>query len=134
MPRLTVDIDATVAAQALDVDRMVAALARHGIQPRIPDAVAFARARQVFLAVHQSSGTPVDISLAWLPFEDQALSASTLHDFAGVAIRIPRPEDLVIYKVIASRPKDLQDGASGESSSSSRRCLTISSDRRLWSG
>lgn len=109
VPRLTVDIDATVSAQALDVDRLVEALGRHAIQPRIPDAVAFARARQVFLSVHEPSGTPVDVSLAWLPFEDEALAASTTCDYAGVAIRIPRPEDLVIYKVIASRPKDLQD-------------------------
>ena len=59
--------------------------------------------------MHQPSGTPVDVSLAWLPFEDEALAASTVCDYAGVHVRIPRPEDLLIYKVIASRPKDLQD-------------------------
>ena len=51
----------------------------------------------------------MDVSLAWLPFEDEALASSTVCDFAGVTIRIPRPEDMLIYKVIASRPKDLQD-------------------------
>ena len=109
VPRLTIDIDATVAAQDLNIERLVEALGRQGIQPRIPDALGFARARQIFLGVHQASGTPVDVSLAWLPFEDEALSASSVCDYAGVRIRIPRPEDLLIYKIIASRPRDLQD-------------------------
>ena len=109
VPRLTVDIDATVAAPNLDIKRLVETLGWHGIEARIPDAIAFARTRQVFLGVHRPSGTPVDVSLAWLPFEDEALAASTLCDYAGVPVRIPRPEDVLIYKVIASRPKDLQD-------------------------
>lgn len=109
VPRLTVDIDATVAAGPLDLESLIDALGRQGIQPRIPDALAFARDTQVLLAVHTASGTPIDVSLAWLPFENEALAASTPCDYAGVVIRIPRPDDLVIYKVIASRPKDLQD-------------------------
>ena len=103
VPRLTVDIDATVAASNLDIDQLVETLGRHDIQARIPDAIAFARTRQVFLGSHHPSGTPVDVSLAWLPFEEEALAASTVCDYAGVHIRIPRPEDLLIYKVIASR-------------------------------
>ena len=109
VPRLTVDIDATIAAPNLNIERLVEALGRHGIQPRIPDAMAFAQARQVLLCEHAMSGTPVDVSLAWLPFEEEALASSTVCDFAGVRIRIPRPEDVLIYKVIASRPRDLQD-------------------------
>lgn len=109
VPRLTVDIDATVAAAALSVERLAEVLARHGIEARIEDAVAFARQRQIFLGVHGSSGTPIDVSLAWLPFELEALRGSREHDFAGVRIRIPRPEDLVIYKMVAARPRDLDD-------------------------
>ena len=67
------------------------------------------RARQVLLAVHEASGTPVDISLAWLSFEEEALRACRTCDYAGVPIRIPRPEDLLIYKLVASRPRDLED-------------------------
>ena len=65
--------------------------------------MAFAHARQVLLTVHEASGTPVDVSLAWLSFEDEALRACRSCDYAGVRIRIPRPEDLLIYKLIASR-------------------------------
>jgi hypothetical protein len=109
VPRLTVDIDATVVAAGLDVDRLTDVLAAHGIRGRIPDASGFAAAHQVFLATHEPSGTPVDISLAWLPFEEEALGTSVSCNYAGVAIRIPRPEDLVVYKLVASRPRDLDD-------------------------
>ena len=109
IPRLTVDIDATVAAADLSPERLAEALGHQGIQPRIPDAIAFARTRQVFLGVHEASGTPVDVSLAWLPFENEALRACRPCDYAGVPIRIPRPEDLLIYKLIASRPRDVED-------------------------
>jgi len=109
VPRLTVDIDATVVAAGLGIDRLTDVLAAHGIHGRIPDASAFAAAHQVFLATHEPSGTPVDISLAWLPFEEEALGASVSCDYAGVAIRIPRAEDLVVYKLVASRPRDVDD-------------------------
>lgn len=109
VPRLTVDIDATVEAASIEVERLSQALAGQAIVPRMPEARAFARERQVYLAVHEASGIPVDVSLAWLPFEADALRASRSIDFAGVRIRIPRPEDLLIYKLIASRARDLDD-------------------------
>ena len=109
VPRLTVDIDATVAASRVDVALLASVMRRHGITPRIPEAETFARARQVFLAVHEESGTPVDISLAWLSFEEEALREATICEYAGVRIRVPRPEDLVIYKLVANRPRDIDD-------------------------
>jgi uncharacterized nucleotidyltransferase DUF6036 len=109
VPRLTVDIDATVVAAGVSPGRASAALARHGIHPRIPDAEAFAAANHVFLATHSTSGTPVDLSFAWLPFEESALARAEAVDYAGVAIRVARPQDLVIYKLVAARPRDIDD-------------------------
>jgi hypothetical protein len=109
VPRLTVDIDATIAADQVEPEAVARALAFHGIEPRVSDAIRFARDRHVFLAEHGLSGTPLDISFAWLPFEAEALAHGIESDFAGVRIRIPRVEDLVIYKLVASRPRDLDD-------------------------
>jgi hypothetical protein len=109
VPRLTVHIDATIKAAGLSVDQLRSSLHRWHIEPRIRDAEAFATAWQVFLGVHRPSGTDIDISLAWLPFEIEALKASHAVDYAGICFRIPRPEDLLIYKLIAMRPQDLED-------------------------
>jgi hypothetical protein len=63
----------------------------------------------VLLVQHEPSGVPVDLSLAWLPFEEEAIRCGAEGDYAGVRIRLPRPEDLVIYKLVAARPRDLED-------------------------
>jgi hypothetical protein len=107
--RATVDIDATVLAASVDPERIVAAAAPFGIVPRIDDSVSFAQRNQVLLLRHAPSSVPLDVSMAWLPFEEEAIRASLEVDYAGVAIRVPRPEDLVIYKVVASRPRDVDD-------------------------
>jgi len=109
VPRLTVDIDATVAAADVPPAAILAAGERHGIAARIPDAVAFARQHHVLLCAHTASGTDVDISLAWLPFEAEALAARETVDFAGVVLPVARAEDLVIYKLVAARPRDVDD-------------------------
>ncbi len=44
-----------------------------------------------------------------LPFEEEAIANSRRVDFAGVEIAIPRLEDLIVYKMIASRIDDLRD-------------------------
>jgi hypothetical protein len=109
VPRLTVDIDATVHAAGTSIETLAGVLARHGIGPRMPDAEAFARVHQVYLGVHLPSQTPVDVSLAWLPFEEEALQASHVREYAGIRIRVPRPDDLIVFKLVACRPRDLDD-------------------------
>ena len=43
VPRQTIDVDATVLGRTTDLESVVAILARHGIVPRIDDALQFAR-------------------------------------------------------------------------------------------
>jgi hypothetical protein len=109
VPRQTVDIDAAVWGEGLDVDGVAAVLGRHDLIPRIDDALAFARERQVLLVRHGPSGTPVDVSFAWLPFERAALDRAEPFDFAGVVIPVAQPEDLVVYKAVAWRERDRSD-------------------------
>lgn len=109
VPRLTRDVDATVAGGELGARRLVDEFAKHDLVPRIADAVAFAESRQVLLLRHQASGVDVDVSLAWLPFELEAIAAAERIDLGGVVIPVARAEDLIIYKAVAFRPVDQQD-------------------------
>jgi len=106
--RATRDVDATVALEG-DVEALVTELERENLVPRIGDAVAFARTNQVLLLTHRPSAVDVDLSIAWLPFELEALAAAERVLLAGVSVRVARAEDLVIYKAIAWRPQDQQD-------------------------
>lgn len=109
VPRATVDIDAVVLGRDVTPEALVDAAGRRGLRPRIADAAGFARHHQVLLLRHESSGVPVDVSLAWLPFEEAALDAGVVVDLQGVRVRIARPEDLIVYKLVAGRPRDLDD-------------------------
>jgi hypothetical protein len=109
VPRATVDVDATVWAAERAVEDLFAACARLGITPRIDGALQFAKGRHVLLLTHDASGVPVDVTIAWLPFEQDAIAHGELVDWAGVPLRVPRVADLVIYKLVAARPRDLDD-------------------------
>jgi hypothetical protein len=58
---------------------------------------------------HTPSGIPIDLTLAMLPFEEEALMHCQMIDFSGTTIAIPRVENLIIYKMVASRPEELRD-------------------------
>ncbi|MCA9644800.1 MAG: hypothetical protein KC492_29120, partial [Myxococcales bacterium] len=63
----------------------------------------------VLLLRHGPTGIDVDLSLAWLPFELEAIAASELLTIHGARAPVARAEDLVIYKIAAWRPQDQQD-------------------------
>lgn len=107
--RLTRDIDATVRGDAVTVDRALADLSRFHFEPRVAGARELARKRHVLLLRHVPTGTEVDLSFAWLPFEHEALAAASPHEFAGVSVPVVSVTDLIIYKAVAWRPIDLQD-------------------------
>jgi hypothetical protein len=109
VPRETIDVDATISGRNSDIDSVLSAFARHGILPRIEDAAAFARERQVLLLQDSSSGVTIEVSFAWLPFEEEALSRARLIDFGDMTVPVATPEDLVIYKAAAWRDRDRSD-------------------------
>ncbi len=109
VPRYTADVDATVSAPDEPVERIFEVFARHHVVSRIDSALGFARERQILLLHHEPSGVDLDVSLARLPFEIEAIRRSETREYAGVTIHIPRPADLVIYKLVAARPRDLED-------------------------
>jgi hypothetical protein len=109
VPRLTRDVDATVAGGSMELAELLDRLRHHDLTPRINDPIQFAAANQVLLLRHEPSGVDVDVSIAWLPFELEAIAASERLEIAGVRVAVARAEDLIIYKAVAFRPQDQQD-------------------------
>lgn len=107
--RQTIDIDATVWGASIRAEDLLPHLERHGIRPRIDDALTFARQQQVLLLRHDATGVPMEIAFSWLPFEKEAIDRADEIDFNGVVVRMARPEDLIIYKVAAWRGRDRDD-------------------------
>lgn len=109
VPRHTEDIDAAVWAEHLDTARLLDVLAAHEIVGRIPDLVVFAAEYQVFLLRHAPSGTPVEIKLASLAFERDAIARAETLAARDIAIPVATAEDLILYKVVSWRERDRAD-------------------------
>ena len=108
-PRLTADVDAVVILSVDELPRLVEIATREGFIPRITNAEGFARRHRVLLLRHQESGINLDISLGMLPFEIEAVERSITYRVGDLTIRLPTPEDLIILKAVAHRPKDMLD-------------------------
>jgi len=108
-PRFTVDVDAMVLASTGDIPRLLRLAQEEGIEPRIENAESFAHQNRILLMRHTSSQVNIDISLGILPFEEETVERSIVHRIGTLSVRLPSPEDMIIMKAIAQRPKDLED-------------------------
>ena len=108
-PRLTADIDVTVRLEPEDPERLVRTLQARGFSLRVGDADDFIRRTRVFPFLHVASGMPLDIVLAGPGLEDLFLSRARPITMAGVVVPVISPEDLIATKILAGRPKDIED-------------------------
>lgn len=107
--RTTRDVDASAEGARLDLDDLLRRAPAHGLRPRRPNAREFARANLVLLLIHEPTEVEVDLSIAWVPFEVEAIGRATLESFRGDLLPIATAEDLVIMKAVAFRSKDQDD-------------------------
>ena len=108
-PRSTADVDAILIMDLDQLKTVLEAAKAEKIVARVADSEQFARERRVLLLVHEPSGVQVDISFGVLPFEHEILERSVYKPIGAIQLRVPTPEDLIIQKAIAHRPKDLID-------------------------
>ena len=107
--RSTRDVDAVV----LDADdllpKVLAGLREQGLVLRQQDGLEFARRHRVIL-LRSEDGTEVDLSMGALPFELELVQRSCVEPAGpGISVPVATAEDLVIMKLIASRPQDRED-------------------------
>lgn len=108
-PRVTRDVDAVVLLDEGCWQKFLATGARFGFTPRRADALAFAQQARVLLVRHEPSGIDADVVFGALPFEEEIIARAVWVDLGGVSLPLPSPEDLIIMKAVANRPRDLAD-------------------------
>ena len=108
-PRYTADVDAMFLLSTQEIPQFLELARMEEIVPRIKDAEGFARNTRVLLLQHAPTEIEIDISLGVLPFEEEMVERGSVKSFAKLSARLPTPEDLIIMKAIAHRPKDLED-------------------------
>jgi hypothetical protein len=107
--RLTADVDATVDLGGLPTSVLVAALEAEGFRLRVSDAYGFVERTRVVPLEHVGSEMPLDIVLAGPGLEELFLQRAEEHTVEGVAIPVACAEDIVAMKILAGRPKDMDD-------------------------
>lgn len=108
-PRVTRDIDAVVLLDEKDWVPFLGTGMQLGFVPRLSDPLGFAHTARVLLVRHESSGIDIDIAFGALPFEEEAISRAVWRDIGGISLPLPVPEDLIIMKAVAHRPRDMAD-------------------------
>jgi len=107
-PRLTRDVDVIVLVAPEEFDAFLEKAIK-AFKPRIPDALEFARRHRVLL-LETESGVPIDISLGIPGYEEEAWAHSKEVEFQPFGkLRLISPEDLIIHKCVAGRPRDVED-------------------------
>lgn len=109
MPRTTGDVDVTAYLRGSDHSGFVSAMRRAGFDLRVRDIDGFVRKTRVFPFVHRKSRIPLDIVLAGPGLEEKFLERARKVDLGGVFVPVISPEDLLVTKILAGRPKDIED-------------------------
>jgi predicted nucleotidyltransferase len=107
-PRLTRDVDVTLAVDTNRLSDVVAAMTGVGLKPLV-DPESFTRKTMVLPCADTGSGVRVDLIFSYSPYERQAVERAQSIRIGGSDVRFASVEDLVIHKVLAGRPRDIED-------------------------
>lgn len=108
-PRMTRDIDVTLGLGSEGLDRVAAVCDRCGLK-LLPTAPAeFVRETMVLPALEERTGIRVDFIFSATEYERRAISRSQPVELGGASVRFAAIEDVVVHKLVAGRPRDLED-------------------------
>ncbi|MGH9414944.1 MAG: nucleotidyl transferase AbiEii/AbiGii toxin family protein [Terriglobales bacterium] len=111
-PRFTRDIDLTLAIATDRLPEILAIAAAHGWRVLPADPAAFVAQHLVLPCEDPATGIRLDMIFGLTPFEQRATERSQPVAVAGTPVRFATPEDLIIHKLVAGRPRDIEDAAS----------------------
>lgn len=110
VPRLSADVDVTLSLIPDSPGQFAREMEAAGFSLRIADPD-FVRRTRVMPFVHVVTGMPLDVVLAGSGLEDEFLGRARLTDVGGATVPLIDIADLIIAKVLAGRPKDIDDAS-----------------------
>lgn len=107
-PRVTLDVDITV---GVDTDRLedLLAVAREAHLRPLVEGPDFTRRTMVLPCSDEASGLRVDFIFSFTPYETEAIRRGRDLRVGTARVRFAGPEDLIVHKLLAGRPRDLED-------------------------
>ncbi len=108
-PRLTKDIDVTLGIGSEGLDRIMQSVENLKFKILVPEPEDFVRETMVLPTHHEKSGIRVDFIFSFSAYEHQAIQNAKPVKIGAQDVCFASLEDVIIHKIIAGRPRDLED-------------------------
>jgi len=109
VPRLTKDIDITLGVSTDHLSEIVTICQKAGLEI-LPDDYKDFVGRTFVLPVKDATwGVRVDFIFSFTPYEREAIDRSKKVSIEDTSVNFASAEDVIIHKIFAGRPRDLED-------------------------
>ena len=108
-PRLTRDVDITLGVGIDHLDALLQTIKKISLRALPEDIAAFVKQTMVLPTIDESTGIRVDFIFSFTNYESQAINRANHISILGQDVSFARVEDLIIHKVFAGRPRDMED-------------------------
>lgn len=108
-PRLTNDIDITLGVNIDCLDQLLNVAKKLSLKPLPEDIDSFVNETMVLPTLDEQTGIRVDFIFSYTPFEASAIDRAEMVTVLGQKVAFATVEDLIIHKIFAGRPRDVED-------------------------
>jgi predicted nucleotidyltransferase len=108
-PRLTRDIDVTLGAGPERLAELLAFADASGWRLLVESPQEFVQRTMVLPCVDPESDIRIDFIFSHSPYEQQAMGRVRRVAIGKAAVRFAAAEDVIVHKIVAGRPRDLDD-------------------------
>jgi hypothetical protein len=111
-PRMTADVDVTVEWRREELPALLKKARDNGFELLVSEPARFLKQASVLPFSHRATGMPLDLVLSGSGLESDILDNARPVRIGRRSFPVIAPEDLVITKILAGRPKDIEDAQS----------------------
>ena len=108
-PRLTRDVDVALGLSVTRLPTLLEVIRALGLRVRVQNAEDFVRQTMVLPCEEAASSIRVDFIFSNTPYEAEALLRVNRVRVGGSEVCYASVEDLIIHKLVAGRPRDIED-------------------------
>lgn len=108
-PRLTRDIDLTLGVNTEYVDELLKVIRELSLKPIPENIKLFVQQTMVLPALEETTGIRVDFIFSFTTYEIEAIKRARKITIMGQEVCFASPEDVIIHKIFAGRPRDIED-------------------------
>lgn len=108
-PRLTRDIDITLGVGPERLQDLLSIVESSGWRLLVENPEEFVQRTLVLPVQDPGSGIRIDLIFSYSPYERQAMERARSLRIGKATVRFAAPEDVIVLKVVAGRPRDLED-------------------------